>query len=57
MSMYLIQEVRGGFVVVNCRNGAVESEVYANLACAQDFMALLMDADDYCAAAHAGGVL
>lgn len=36
--MYSIKPVSDGFVVINDRTGARESEVYANFECAQEFM-------------------
>jgi len=41
--MYVIQETTRGFVVINERTGNVESEVYANLECAQEFMSQLAE--------------
>ena len=40
--MYRIHEYDGGFVVVDSRTGIRESEVYANIECAQEFMAELV---------------
>ena len=42
-NMYSIKPVSDGFVVINDRTEVRESEVYANLECAQEFMAQLAE--------------
>ena len=41
--MYSIKKVSDGFVVIDARTKTRESEVYANLECAQEFMAQLVE--------------